>query len=198
MAPFIASYTTPEGFTWPCELTGVDEGSLALIIDRIRICDPVLIKHLFLTSKNCNIQEKLSVHNVFYDLKLYIVKRNGYFYPHLGVKYDIRNPLPSLLETSDQPSWVKEFRKAVKASTPKGWLVMQGRKESTRVQIRKDGKKIADITIPYKWERKSWPDSLLRIRSAAKAYEESDQKLNLKSCFNIAQTRICCSLASLT
>ena len=89
-------------------------------------------------------------------------------------------------ETSDQPSWVKEFRKAVKASTPKGWLVMQGRKESTRVQIRKDGKKIADITIPYKWERKSWPDSLLRIRSAAKAYEESDQKLNLKSCFNIA------------
>ena len=58
---------------------------------------------------------------------------------------------------------------------------MQGRKESTRVQIRKDGKKIADITIPYKWERKSWPDSLLRIRAAAKAYEESDQKLDLKT-----------------
>ena len=47
---------------------------------------------------------------------------------------------PFLPETSDKPSWVKEFRKAVKVSTPKGWLVMQGRKESTRVQIRKDGK----------------------------------------------------------
>ena len=105
----------------------------------------MLIEPLFLSVKNCNIQGELSVYNVFYDLKLYIVKRNGYFYPHLGVKYDIRNPLPSLLETSDQPSWVKEFRKAVKASTPKGWLVMKGRKESTRVQIRKDGKKIADL-----------------------------------------------------
>ena len=41
-----------------------------------------------------------------------------------------------------QPSWVKEFRKAVKASTPKGWLVMQGKKESTRVQIRKEAKKL--------------------------------------------------------
>ena len=29
-----------------------------------------------------------------------------------------------------QPSWVKEFRKAVKASTPKGSLVMQEKRES--------------------------------------------------------------------
>ena len=94
-------------------------------------------------------------------------------------------PLP---QKSDQPSWVKEFRKAVKASTPKGWLVMQGKKESTRVQIRKDGKKIADITIPYAWKESDWPDALLRIRSAAKAYEESNQKLDIKTCFNIAHT----------
>ena len=49
---------------------------------------------------------------------------------------------------------------------------MQGKKESTRVQIRKDAKKIADITIPYAWKESDWPDALLRIRSAAKAYEE--------------------------
>ena len=91
-------------------------------------------------------------------------------------------------KTSDQPSWVKEFRKAVKASTPKGWLVMQGKKESTRLQIRKDGKKIADITIPYAWKESDWPDALMRIRSAAKAYEESEQKLDLRTCFNIAHT----------
>ena len=87
-----------------------------------------------------------------------------------------------------QPSWVKEFRKAVKASTPKGWLVMQGKKESTRVQIRKDAKKIVDITIPYAWKKSDWPYALLRIRSAAKAYEESGQKLDLRTCFNIAHT----------
>ena len=87
-----------------------------------------------------------------------------------------------------QPSWVKEFRKAVKASTPKGWLIMQGKKESTRVQIRKDAKKIADITIPYAWKESDWPDALMRIKAAAKAYEESGQKLDLKTCFNIAHT----------
>ena len=65
-----------------------------------------------------------------------------------------------LPQKSDQPSWVKEFRKAVKASTPKGWLVMQGKKESTRVQIRKDAKKIADISIPYAWQESDWPDAL--------------------------------------
>ena len=48
------------------------------------------------------------------------------------------------------PSWVKEFRKAVKASTPKGWLVMQENRESTRVQIRRDGKEIAEIHKMHK------------------------------------------------
>ena len=84
-------------------------------------------------------------------------------------------------------TWVTEFRKAVKTSCPKGWLVMQGKKESTRVQIRKDGKKIADISIPYKWEEKHWPNALLRIKTAAKAFEENP-KLELKTCFSIAHT----------
>ena len=74
-------------------------------------------------------------------------------------------------KTSEQPSWVKEFRKAVKASTPKGWLVMPGRKESMRVQVWKNQKVIGDVTIPYAWKESDWPDALLRIRSAAKAYE---------------------------
>ena len=65
---------------------------------------------------------------------------------------------------------------------------MQGKKESTRVQIRKDAKKIADISIPYTWKESDWPDALLRIRSAAKAYEESNQRLDIKTCFNIAHT----------
>ena len=91
-------------------------------------------------------------------------------------------------KTDNQSLWVKEFRKAVKASTPKGWLVMQGKKESTRVQIRKDGRKIADISIPYKWEEKFWPDALVRISAAAKAYEESGHKLDLRTCFKIEHT----------
>ena len=63
---------------------------------------------------------------------------------------------------------------------------MQGKKESTRVQIRKDGKKIADITIPYAWKESDWPDALMRVKAAAKAYEESGQKLDLRACFNLA------------
>ena len=93
-----------------------------------------------------------------------------------------------MAKKSDQQSWVKKFRKAVKASAPKGWLVMQGKKESTRIQIRRDGKKIGDVSIPYKWGELSWPDALLRIRKAAKAYEESNQRLDIKACFNVAQT----------
>ena len=91
-------------------------------------------------------------------------------------------------QKSDQPSWVKDFRKAIKASTPKGWLVMPGRKESMRVQVRKDKKIIGDVTIPYAWRESDWPNALLRIRSAAKAYEESNHRLQIKTCFNIAQT----------
>ncbi len=87
-----------------------------------------------------------------------------------------------------QPAWVKEFRKAVKASCPKGWLVMPCRKESMRVQVWKKSVRIADVTIPYAWNEASWPDALLRIRAAAKAYEESDRKLEIRSCFNIAHT----------
>ena len=65
---------------------------------------------------------------------------------------------------------------------------MQGKKESTRIQIRKDGKKIADITIPYAWKESDWPDALMRVKAAAKAYEESNQRLEIKACFNIAHT----------
>ena len=67
---------------------------------------------------------------------------------------------------------------------------MQGKKESTRVQIRNDGKKIGYITIPYKQEEKFWPDSLLRIKTAAKAFEE-DPKLDIKTCINISHTFSC-------
>ena len=48
--------------------------------------------------------------------------------------------------------------------------------------------KTADITIPYAWKESDWPDALMRIKAAAKAYEESGQKLDLKTCFNIAHT----------
>jgi len=93
-----------------------------------------------------------------------------------------------LPKKSDQPSWVKEFRKSVKASCPKGWLVIPGRKESMRVQVWKNKSIIGDVTIPYTWKESDWPDALLRIRSAAKAYEESNQRLEIKTCFNIAHT----------
>ena len=68
---------------------------------------------------------------------------------------------------------------------------MQGKKESTRVQIRKNGKKIADISIPYAWKESDWPDALIRIKAAAKAYRESGQKSDLRTCFNIAHTFSC-------
>ena len=45
---------------------------------------------------------------------------------------------------------------------------------------------IGDVNIPYSWKESFWPDALLRIRSAAKAYEESNQRLDIKACFNIA------------
>ena len=65
---------------------------------------------------------------------------------------------------------------------------MAGRKESMRVQVWKNKKVIGDVSIPYKWEEQFWPDALMRIRAAAKAYEESNQRLDIKACFNIAHT----------
>jgi len=65
---------------------------------------------------------------------------------------------------------------------------MAGRKESMRVQVWKNKKVIGDVSIPYKWEEQYWPDALMRIRAAAKAYEESNQRLDIKTCFNITQT----------
>ena len=46
----------------------------------------------------------------------------------------------------DHPILVKDFRKAVKAFTPKYWLVMP---ESMRVQVWKDKKIIFDVTSLY-------------------------------------------------
>ena len=106
----------------------------------------------------------------------------------MSVEISHKKPSALLPKKSDQPNWVKDFRKAVKASTPKGWLVMPGRKESMRVQVWKNKKIIGDVTIPYAWRESDWPDALLRIRSAAKAYEESNQKLEIKTCFNISHT----------
>ena len=87
-----------------------------------------------------------------------------------------------------QQDWVKMFRKSVKDSCPKGWLVMKGRTESMRVQCWTKGNRIADVTIPYSWSESDWPNALLRIKTAAKAYEESDRKLDIKTCFAIAHT----------
>ena len=87
-----------------------------------------------------------------------------------------------------QQDWVKTFRKSVKDSCPKGWLVMPSRKESMRVQVWSKSNRIADVTIPYSWNESDWPNALLRIRTAAKAYEESDRKLDIKTCFSIAHT----------
>jgi len=55
------------------------------------------------------------------------------------------------------------------------------------VQVRR-AKKIVDVTISNAWRDSGWPDALLLIRSAAKAFEESNQSLNIKACFNIAHT----------
>jgi len=65
---------------------------------------------------------------------------------------------------------------------------MKGKRESTKVQIRKDGKRIAYITIPYACKELDWRDALMRIKALAKAYEESGQKLDLRTYFNIAHT----------
>ena len=45
---------------------------------------------------------------------------------------------------------------------------MPGKKESMRVQVWKNKKVIGDVSIPYKWEAKFWPDALLQIRAAEK------------------------------
>ncbi len=65
---------------------------------------------------------------------------------------------------------------------------MAGRKESLRVKVWKNKKVIGDVSIPYKWEEQYWPVALMRISAAAKAFEESNQRLEIKACFNIAHT----------
>ena len=62
---------------------------------------------------------------------------------------------------------------------------MPGRKESMRVKVWKKQKVICDFTIPYAWIESDWLEALLRIRSAVKAYEESNQKIEIRTGFNI-------------
>tara|TARA_E500000331_G_scaffold21531_1_gene18862 strand:+ start:215 stop:1456 length:1242 start_codon:yes stop_codon:yes gene_type:complete len=85
-----------------------------------------------------------------------------------------------------QEQWIKEFRNAIKASCPKGWLVVPNRNGNMRVQIYRSSQRIADISIPYKWQESEWVDALGRIRNAAKSYEENP-KLDIRTCFNIAE-----------
>ena len=55
-----------------------------------------------------------------------------------------------------------------------------------RIQVWENKSIIGDVTIPYALKESVWPDAHLRIRSAAKAYEESGRKSEVKDCFNIA------------
>ena len=57
-----------------------------------------------------------------------------------------------------------------------GW--QKGKYESSSLENKKV---IGDVSNPYKWEEKFWPSALLRIRSAAKAYEELNQRLDIKT-----------------
>ncbi len=85
-----------------------------------------------------------------------------------------------------QPEWVEGFRKALKQTCPKGWLVVPNRGGNMRLQVYENGKRIGDITLPYGWEEKSWADALLRIRTIAKAYSEGKGKIDIETAFKIS------------
>ena len=65
---------------------------------------------------------------------------------------------------------------------------MREEKKASDFKFGRIKKVIGDVSIPNKWEEGFLPDSLLRIRSSAKPYEESKQKLDIKACFYIAHT----------
>ena len=85
-----------------------------------------------------------------------------------------------------QPEWVEGFRKALKQTCPKGWLVVPNRGGNMRLQVYENGKRIGGITLPYGWEEKSWADALLRIRAIAKAYSEGKGKIDIETAFKIS------------
>ena len=72
--------------------------------------------------------------------------------------------------SKDTPQWVKDFRRAIKAQCPVGWLVVE-HNGSVKLEVHDPtlGKK-QTLKLPFQWDESQWADALLRIRVIAKAY----------------------------
>ena len=80
--------------------------------------------------------------------------------------------------------WIKAFRKAIKQTCPIGWSVINDRNR-VRVQVGKRGN-IKSITLPYSWTEDDWIDAYKRIEVAANIYLEHNEKIDIRTAFQIA------------
>ena len=87
-------------------------------------------------------------------------------------------------KSKSSPDWVKAFRKAVKQTCPIGWSVINDRNR-VRVQVGKRGN-IKSINLPYTWSEADWIDAFKRIEVAANIYLEHNEKIDIKTAFQIA------------
>ena len=87
-------------------------------------------------------------------------------------------------KSKSSPDWVKAFRKAIKQTCPIGWSVINDRNR-VRLQVGKRGN-IKSINLPYTWSETDWIDAFKRIEVAANIYLEHNEKIDIKTAFQIA------------
>ena len=81
-------------------------------------------------------------------------------------------------------NWVNTFRQELNRRCPVGWTVINDRGK-IRLQV---GKKpnIKSISLPYYWDESEWVDALKRIDVAADIYLEHNEKIDIRTAFQIA------------
>jgi len=89
-------------------------------------------------------------------------------------------------KSKSSQEWVKTFRKALKQTCPIGWSVSNDRNR-VRVQVGKRGN-IRSINLPYSWTEDDWIDAYKRIEVAANIFLEHNEKIDIKTAFQIASS----------
>ena len=87
---------------------------------------------------------------------------------------------------SQSNNWVKDFRKAIKASIGSGWTVENDRENMRLIVGNKTTGRIS-INLPYLWEEAKWPEAIQFIKYGADIYKECNGLIPVKTAFKTTQ-----------
>ena len=87
---------------------------------------------------------------------------------------------------SQSNNWVKDFRKAIKASIGSGWTVENDR-GNMRLIVGNKTTGRTSINLPYLWEEAKWPEAIQFIKHGADIYKECNGLIPVKTAFKTTQ-----------